>query len=1603
MLKLDEGEIRNDQAFSEYGVDSIVGVNLINIINKKANIMMQTTELFEYNNVNMLAEHIFTDYKSSILSMLEAPVPGSVSQEIDTGHDESHSVFYAEERFGNTVKPASNYVQATADEDECGQHLYYRVLVERPGSIDDIKIIQSECPVLQDHEIRISVRAYSLNFADLLCVGGLYPTMPPYPFTPGFEATGVVVSVGDAVTTVRPGDSVVAIMGEYLGAQATMIVCSEEQVFAKPANLSYEEACAFPAVAMTACDIFRKAQIKRGERILIQTATGGVGLIAVQLAKYYGAEIFATAGSTEKLQYLRALDVAHPVNYLVTDFEEEVKRLTNGEGVDVVINTLSGDAIQKGMNCLASGGRYIEIAMTALKSAKSIDLSVLANNQTVYSIDLRKLGFENPKSFRELRNYTLKLVEQGIIRPTVHKIYPFQKVKEAHDCLNSRASIGKVVVSIPEEYRYREDSVNAGDSVDTNCEAFYGQPVGRDAIAIIGVSGKFANSSNINQLWDRLQDGEELVEQVTRWNLSEYYSGSDSANHEYCNYGSFVEGIDEFDPLFFNISGMEAEYMDPQQRLFLEESWKALEDAGYAGAGIVGSRCGVYVGCANGDYHRLVESVSPPAQSFWGNASSVIPARIAYYLNLKGPAVAVDTACSSSLVSVHLACQGLWAGEIELALAGGVFIQSTSQFYINANRAGMLSVSGHCHTFDARADGFVPGEGVGVVALKRLKDALADGDNIYGVIKGTGVNQDGATNGITAPSAKSQEQLERQVYESFNISAEQIQLVEAHGTGTKLGDPIEFNALSHAFGKDTDRKEFCAIGSIKTNIGHTATAAGIAGLIKVLLSLKYKKIPPSLHFEKGNPNIQFKGSPFYVNTRLRDWKVEAGNKRCAAISSFGFSGTNAHMVIEEAPVVERSHSEKPGYLIVLSARTAEQLRQQAMRLVNHLDTHPQVDCGDMSFTLLLGRKHFANRLACVARNRDDLQQLLGKWLSRGKAAQVYVSALNEKELREQPSLKRYGDQCIEQSRNFLTANAYLEDLATIADLYIQGYVLDYAGLFTNEPHSRLSLPTYPFARERYWVGQDASLLSGEAAPGTGPDVLPPLLHGKDPDLVGNVLLTPVWDPVAVSQEKDYPRIDQRILIVGGSESRQQEIMQRYGDTHVIDVRDDDGIDALAEKLAGLGRVNHIFWIGPKSGFSGVVDESLVSEQEQGVMMCFRLIKALLILDYETLELGWTVITEGTQAVRKYDVINPTHASVHGLAGCMTKEYPNWRVRIVDLEPMGAWPLDDIVKLPPDPQGNTWGYRDKSWYRQKLLPGQLKSGENPLYRNGGVYVVIGGAGGIGEAWSQEMIRRYGANIVWIGRRAKDEQIEKQQERLSRLGTSPHYIEADATDRDALERAYEEIKQRYPRIDGVIHSAIVLLDRSLAMMDESQFMTGLKAKVDVSVRLAQVFADEPLDFVLFFSSLISHTRAPGQSNYAAGTTFKDAYAQCLAQVWPCAVKVMNWGYWGSVGIVTTENYQKRMCELGVGSIEMSEAMDALDTLMEGSAVRLGFINMTKPLSMNGVDDEDFLDVYPRKLPSLIQQIQACVKEPGRLPDKPDKRSGLGEAALRQMAAN
>ncbi|HKD15247.1 MAG TPA: SDR family NAD(P)-dependent oxidoreductase [Candidatus Angelobacter sp.] len=625
---------------------------------------------------------------------------------------------------------------------------------------------------------------------------------------------------------------------------------------------------------------------------------------------------------------------------------------------------------------------------------------------------------------------------------------------------------------------------------------------GVEPIAIVGMSGRFAGSESLDEFWENLEQGKNLIGKVSRWSTTECVT-SESEGNGYCCHGSFINSIDQFDPSFFRISPVEALYMDPQQRLFLEEAWKALEDAGYAGTSVNETRCGIYVGCGASGYGNLFVG-EPPAHAFWGNSPSIIPARLAYHLNLQGPAISVDTACSSSLVSVHLACQALWSREMDMAIAGGVCLHPTPAFYHVANRARMLSPEGECRSFDANANGFVPGEGVGVVVLKRLRDALRDGDYIHGVIAGSGINQDGTSNGLIAPNARAQEKLERLVYDRFKVNPETIQVIEAHGTGTIVGDSIECLAITRAFREYTDKKQFCAIGTVKTNIGHTGPASGVAGILKLLLSLKHRQIPPCLHFQSGNPAIDFKSNPFYVNTQLKEWRVEDNQRRRGAVSSFGFSGTNAHLVIEEAPSVERATFELPGYIAVLSARTEEQLKQQVHNLLGFLKRTTGLSMNDLSFTLFVGRMHLPCRLSCVARNQKELIHFLEQWIETGAANQVYASEIQESRIRENISLKKFGNYCIRECKNASDAVGYLENLAAIAELYVKGYSLDFRGLFPPDSR-RIPLPTYPFAREHYWVDTNGIA----KAQSTATAAVHASLHTKD-DATTEAVMEPAW-------------------------------------------------------------------------------------------------------------------------------------------------------------------------------------------------------------------------------------------------------------------------------------------------------------------------------------------------------------------------------------------------------------------------------------------------------------------------------------------------------------
>ena len=494
-------------------------------------------------------------------------------------------------------------------------------------------------------------------------------------------------------------------------------------------------------------------------------------------------------------------------------------------------------------------------------------------------------------------------------------------------------------------------------------------------IAIIGMSGCFPGAKNIEEFWHNLRDGIESIHRFTDQELKDL--GVDAALFNDPNYvkaQGAVKDIDLFDASFFDISPREAEVMDPSMRFFLEHSWKALEDAGYSSE-VYKKPIGVYAGTTFGKYllniysnYELIASVGDK-QIEKGTSPSYVATLASYKLNLQGPSYAVQTTCSSSLVAVHLACQSLLSGECSIAIAGGVSI-STADGYLY-QEGGIESNDGHCRAFDAKAGGTVRGRGLGLVVLKRLEEAIADGDCIHAVIKGSAINNDGSDKvSYTAPSVNGQAKVIRAAQVMSEVEPDTISYIEAHGTGTTLGDPIEISALTQAFRTKTQEKGFCRIGSVKTNIGHLDGAAGVASLIKTVLALKHEQIPPSLNFEEPSPQIDFTNSPFYVNNKLSEWKTN-GTPRRAGVSSFGFGGTNAHVILEEAPLVKPSSSSRPWQLLLLSAKTSTALEMKTENLANYLQEHSDLNFADVAHTLQVGRWNLNHRRMVVCEDKED--------------------------------------------------------------------------------------------------------------------------------------------------------------------------------------------------------------------------------------------------------------------------------------------------------------------------------------------------------------------------------------------------------------------------------------------------------------------------------------------------------------------------------------------------------------------------------------------------------------------------------------------------------
>lgn len=616
------------------------------------------------------------------------------------------------------------------------------------------------------------------------------------------------------------------------------------------------------------------------------------------------------------------------------------------------------------------------------------------------------------------------------------------------------------------------NSINIKDAI-ANSSYKLEENISND-IAIIGISCKFPKAENAKEFWENIKNGVDCVGDFPegRKEDANSYLRSIGLYKDTLSYGNgaFLEEIDKFDYSFFQLSPKEASLMNPNQRLFLETVWNAIEDSGYGGNRLKGTKTGVYTGYSVGtfvdglfDYARPISEIDPSSipMAVPGNLPSIIASRISYILDLRGPSISIDTACSSSLVAVHYACQAIRNQECEMAISGGVKINLIP--LEREYKLGIESSDGKARTFDDKADGTGRGEGIAAIILKQLDKAIMDGDNIYAVIKGSAINQDGSSIGITAPNAIAQEEVIVSAWDNANIDPETIAYIETHGTGTKLGDPIEIDGIKRAFNRYTKRKQFCAVSSLKTNIGHLDNVSGIAGLIKAVFALKEKKLPPNIHFNYPNKKIDFEDSPVYVNNKLRNWNKESYPRRCG-VSAFGLSGTNCHIVLEESPVIykEAEYSGTDLELLTVSGKNKVVLTELLKKYEDYLQNEVSgYNLKDICYTANTGRGQYDYRVALLLKNKDDLKNK--------------IRYLIDSDLKSDEENGIFVGVC-KSSKEIVNTKEPIEDYELIkqkAKFYVLGFDVNLEELYINHKCKRVSIPVYPFERKRCWLDTSA--------------------------------------------------------------------------------------------------------------------------------------------------------------------------------------------------------------------------------------------------------------------------------------------------------------------------------------------------------------------------------------------------------------------------------------------------------------------------------------------------------------------------------------------------
>lgn len=1071
------------------------------------------------------------------------------------------------------------------------------------------------------------------------------------------------------------------------------------------------------------------------------------------------------------------------------------------------------------------------------------------------------------------------------------------------------------------------------------------EQISRKDIAIIGIHGRISKANNIEEYWNILCGGKDCIRKIPEYRSIDVDAflnnqGIEKKNTEYTMF-AYMDDIDKFDYKFFSIAPNEASLMDPAQRLFLETAINAIEDAGYGGKKIAASKTGVYVGYSSdsiGEYKSMIfaNCKSMPAASTPGNIKSIIAGRVSYTLDLKGPAVMIDTACSSSLVAVHYACQGIRNGECDMAIAGGVSINLLPSESNVENGIGIVSSNGRTRTFDDASDGTGGGEGVVAIILKPLSKALNDGDNIYAIIKGSAINQDGTSNGITSPNSLAQRDVIISAWRDAGIDPQSISYIEAHGTGTKLGDPIEIDGIQRAFRTVTNRKQFCAVGAVKTNIGHLDSAAGIVGLIKAVLALKHKKIPPTLHFNKPNSKISFEDSPIYINDRLKFWEKGDTPRRCG-VSAFGFSGTNCHIVLEEAKIEScKEESVNESQIITFSAKTETALKNLIKSYKRYTEKNDVLIIDNICYTANTGRGHYNCRLALVLNRDEDLNAKVSRLLNldfeniteEGIYYGKYTEVSDSKKVRVKGELTREEKEMLDHVAvektdeiSMLKKEAGRQLLEELAKLYIQGAEIPWEKLYQFRKVRKTSLPLYPFERLRCWLETSGTEHEDEEQCYT--------IHWKREEL--SLREENILSRGAVLVIKDSMGIGQRVikkLQDEGNEIIEVELSSCFRRTH--DKKFEVGntqseYDQLIKEIKGRN-IKTILHFASISDLNEVQDiEQLNSTQEKGFYSLFYLVKSLMANSVRQNTEIVLVSKNVNEVTSKEKYICPENASLFGLGKVVHLENESLNIRCIDIdEDTSMSNIISEIKLPSSIY--ITAYRQGVRYVETIDSMKISNDETKgiKLKKDGVYIVTGGMGGIGLAISRYLASKEKINLILISKSDFPEREEwdniiaadNNTKLISKLktikgiesnGSKVAYYSADVSNMEAMQDVLTDIGKRFTNINGIIHGAGVAGDGFLINKDRKTVTKVTLPKIHGTWAMDKLTENHDLDFFILLSSITSILGAPGQGDYTAANAYLDSFTSYRNKLGRKTI-TLDWATWSDTGMAVDHGIKR-----------------------------------------------------------------------------------------------